>query len=111
MNAQRPKTIILILSLLLIVSCKEVKEFPEVPLFTRDPQNQVCREWEIYDREKLLFKLTQVHTIEKCDELFGFHRADFTKVKNWSRDSLKKDLSGYSFNDVYTLEDVINYNE
>ncbi len=82
------RAITLILSLFL-AGCT-TGAFPDVPFYIVDFGNQTCAEYRLIDRTHLKFKWVADFPSGKCQDVVGFDKEGFPKVKNWIRDVSKE---------------------
>jgi len=88
------RKIYLIVASVLIVSCGQRQDqLPELPIdhyYNVDFQFNVCREYQLVDKEKVQFKFVARHPIERCDGVFGTLPAETSLLMNWIETSIAK---------------------
>lgn len=74
-----------------ISACAGAPQFPDVPLYETAYSNGVwtCGEYKVSDPIRKKFSYVRDWPLEKCIGVFGFSKADFPKILDWS-DKMEK---------------------
>ena len=82
------KLIPLLLLLLAVTACSGLREFPKDKMWEFDAAGNICAEYRIVDKERMLLEHIRDVPRAECPSIFGFKVEDISPVMDWTRDAM-----------------------